>query len=104
MKFLAIFTLFLPILMLVSSSSALKAQESDAPKPPENYASAAEKPLISNINIPVNVSVVTEGFHKMYVRSRDVNNLWSETTIHTFYKAAMPVVTKIGMFSSMQAA
>ena len=47
---------------------------------------------IATINIPVNVSTVTEGFHKMYVRSRDVNNLWSETTIHTFYKAASPVV------------
>jgi hypothetical protein len=47
---------------------------------------------IANINIPVNVSAVTEGFHKMYVRSRDVNGLWSETAIHPFYKASTAVV------------
>jgi hypothetical protein len=47
---------------------------------------------IENINIPVNVSAATEGFHKMYVRSRDVNGLWSETTVHTFFKAATSVI------------
>jgi hypothetical protein len=47
---------------------------------------------ITNLNIPVDLSAVSEGFHKMYVRSRDVNQKWSETTFHAFYKAATPVV------------
>jgi hypothetical protein len=47
---------------------------------------------IANLNIPVDVSTVTEGFHKMYVRTRDVNNLWSEVAVHAFYKAATPIV------------
>jgi hypothetical protein len=47
---------------------------------------------IANLNIPVDLSAVSEGFHKMYVRSRDANQQWSETTFHAFYKAATPVV------------
>jgi Domain of unknown function (DUF4403) len=56
MKILAKISLFLFLFCLISCSSALKAQESDAPKPPENYDPIGEKPLVSTINIPVNIS------------------------------------------------
>jgi hypothetical protein len=50
---------------------------------------------ITNLNIPVNLSTVTEGFHKLYVRSRDANGLWSETAIYSFYKAALPAAQTV---------
>jgi hypothetical protein len=47
---------------------------------------------IANFNFPADVSAVSTGFHTLYVRSRDANGKWSETTYRVFYKPAVTAV------------
>ena len=46
-------------------------------------------PDISNFNINVSLTGLSDGFHRLYVRAEDENGVWSLTNDHTFYKDAI---------------
>ncbi len=48
---------------------------------------------IANLAIPINISSVSDGFHNLYVRTRDAGGRWSITTSRVFYKNPAPVAT-----------
>jgi hypothetical protein len=62
---------------------------------------------IANLNIPINLSALPAGNHKLYIRTRDVNGLWSETTYSSFYKAAtytpppLPTIVEMEYFINL---
>jgi Secretion system C-terminal sorting domain len=41
---------------------------------------------ISNLSLPIDIASLSEGFHKLFVRVRDANGLWSATESSPFYK------------------
>ena len=46
---------------------------------------------IANFNFNVNVEALSEGFHKLSIRSRNTKSEWSEVTIKSFYKGVSPL-------------
>ncbi|MET0465390.1 MAG: CARDB domain-containing protein [Chitinophagaceae bacterium] len=41
---------------------------------------------VQNVTIAVDPATLTEGVHRLYVRSRDLAGKWGMTNLHTFYK------------------
>ncbi len=46
-------------------------------------------PQLSNLNYTIPVTSLAEGFHQLYIRSRDENMRWSITSVRPFYKVSL---------------
>jgi hypothetical protein len=60
-------------------------------------------PGVTDLTFPVPIDGVADGFHSLYVRSRDANNMWSVVQARPFYKLTtavvnLPEVNKIEYF------
>ncbi len=58
---------------------------------------------ISNLQFPINLASVAEGFHMLYVRAKDMNGKWSLSEVRSFYKTAispsvLPEISKVEYF------
>ena len=51
----------------------------------------AGSPLTQNFTVPL--SAVTDGFHTISIRAKDVNNKWSVVGVRPFYKEILPSAT-----------
>ncbi len=47
-------------------------------------------PNIGGINLNIDISECSKGFHKLYVRAKDANGKWSFTNFKSFYKESIP--------------
>lgn len=56
-----------------------------------NVSVTATTPLTSNFNVPI--TSISDGFHFLSVRARDVNNNWSIVGIRPFYKETFSTIT-----------
>ena len=59
------------------------------------YGLATDVPIsagtpINNLSINVPMTSVSDGFHRVFVRTKDVNNVWSMVASNTFLKMAVP--------------
>ncbi len=46
-------------------------------------------PDINNLNINVSLAGLDDGFHRLFLRAKDENGVWGQSTIHTFFKDAI---------------
>ncbi len=44
---------------------------------------------ISNLQFPIDLTAVSNGFHVMYVRAKDARGRWSHSNVGTFFKSAL---------------
>lgn len=59
------------------------------------YGLATDVPVsagtdINNLSINVSMTSVADGFHRIFVRTKDVNNVWSMVASNTFLKMVVP--------------
>ena len=59
-------------------------------------------PDLSNFNINVSLTGLDDGMHRLFIRAKDENGVWSLPNIHTFYKDAITAplydLTKVEYF------
>ncbi len=59
------------------------------------FGNATNVPITQNANVDqlfaVNLTTLTEGFHRIFVRTKDANNAWGQTFSQHFFKSSLPI-------------